>query len=55
MQVFGLPIVVTVPRDGCTYRQFYNTLLAQTRRYVTVPTEDKTNSEESPAGQGSSY
>ena len=40
-QVFGLPIVVTVPRGGCTYRQLYSTILDQTKRYVSVPAKNE--------------
>ena len=43
-QVFGLPIVVTVPRKGCTYRTLYETIMGQIKRYVTIPKEE-TNGE----------
>lgn len=43
-QVFGLPIVVTVPRKGCTYRTLYETIMGQINRYVTIPKEE-TNGE----------
>lgn len=33
-QVFGLPIVVTVPRKGCTYRTLYETILTQIDRCI---------------------
>ncbi len=39
--VFGLPIIVTIPRAGCTKRYLYNTILKQTSRYVIQETEKK--------------
>jgi ubiquitin carboxyl-terminal hydrolase 4/11/15 len=33
-QVFGLPIVVTVPRKGCTYKTLYDIICKQISRYT---------------------
>eukprot|EP00731_Ephydatia_muelleri_P021821 Em0014g412a len=33
-QLFGLPLVVEVPRDQCTYRVLYDAILDRCRRYV---------------------
>ena len=42
-QVFGLPIVVTVPREGCTYRYLYSAIIRRTSRYIL---QQKTDDEE---------
>jgi uncharacterized UBP type Zn finger protein len=39
-QVFGLPIVVTVPRAGCTYSALYDTIRKQMNRYVRRADQD---------------
>lgn len=36
-QLFGLPIVVTVPLKGCRYHTLYETILNQTKQYVKKP------------------
>ena len=35
VQVFGLPVVVTVSRKGCTYRTLYDTIMSQITRFVS--------------------
>ena len=49
-QVFGLPIIVTVPRKGCTYRMLYETISSQISRVVLKPQKKKT--EEEVVGEG---
>ena len=34
-QVFGLPVVVTVSRKGCTYQALYDTIMSQITRFVS--------------------
>ena len=34
-QEFGLPVVVTVSRKGCTYRALYDTIMSQITRFVS--------------------
>ncbi|XP_019850806.1 PREDICTED: ubiquitin carboxyl-terminal hydrolase 4-like isoform X2 [Amphimedon queenslandica] len=40
-QVFGLPVVVTVPRIGCKYRSLYNVIMSQITRMVIKPEREK--------------
>ena len=41
-QVFGLPIVVNVPRKGCTYRTLYETIMDHIKRYVNISQDGRT-------------
>ena len=56
-QVFGLPVVITVPRKGCTYRTLYDAIISQIGRFVikseetTKPEEDSKNTKESEEGE----
>ena len=45
-QVFGLPVVVTVSRKGCTYRALYDTIMSQITRFVIKPEKEKKGEEE---------
>jgi len=40
-QLFGLPLVVRVPRVECTYRHLYSTIMTWCRRYVKTWAEAK--------------
>ena len=42
-QVFGLPIVVNVPRKGCTYRTLYETIMNHIKRYVNISEDSRTD------------
>lgn len=50
-QVFGLPVIVTVPRKGCTYRMLYETISSQISRVVNEPKKKKKAKEEA-EGEG---
>ena len=41
-QLFGLPIVVKVPRKGCTYRTLYKTIMDHIKRYVNISQDGRT-------------
>ena len=41
-QVFGLPIVINVPRKGCTYRSLYKTIMDHIKRYVNISQDGRT-------------
>ena len=41
-QVFGLPIVINVPRKGCTYRTLYKTIMDHIKRYVNISQDGRT-------------
>ena len=42
-EVFGLPIVVNVPRKGCTYRTLYETIMNHIKRYVNISQDGRTS------------
>ena len=44
--MFGLPVVVTVSRKGCTYRALYDTIMSQITRFVIKPEKEKKGEEE---------
>ena len=58
--MFGLPIVVTVPRKGCTYRVLHDTITSHISRYTKhlskkdeKKEEEKEEEKEVPTSQGS--
>ncbi|XP_065900687.1 ubiquitin carboxyl-terminal hydrolase 4-like isoform X2 [Dysidea avara] len=51
-QLFGVPLLVTVPRDGLTYRTLYGILLDHMRRYVKKQTNTKPDKITGPSEAG---